>query len=242
MEETPVNPVKAQLAILVKLQDVETRILKISSVLDRVGERQEALDLRLTEFEKILENQKSELDGLKKSYRVSESEALTRQDQIAKSRAKLMAVKTNREYQSLLKEIDDLKTMNSQIEDAMLETLDRIEAAEKTLGERKREYQALKAEIEREKETIESEAEENRKKLAQLLKEKEAVSGTVEAGFLSRFKTVKAMVGPLAIARVIRSVCQGCHVNIPPQLYNELQRCENLLLCPNCQRIIYYSL
>jgi predicted nucleic acid-binding Zn-ribbon protein len=242
MEETPVNPVKAQLAILVKLQDVEIRTMKISSVLDQVDERQEALNVRLTEFEKLLENQKCELDGLKKSYRASESEALTRQDQIAKSKAKLPAVKTNREYQSLLKEIDDLKTMNSQIEDAMLEMLDRIEAAEKASGERKREYQELKAEIEREKEAIEAEAEENRKKLAQLVKEKEAISGTVEASFLSRFKTVKAMVGPLAIARVIRSVCQGCHVNIPPQLYNELQRCENLLLCPNCQRIIYYSL
>ncbi|MEE9535799.1 MAG: C4-type zinc ribbon domain-containing protein, partial [Desulfobacterales bacterium] len=35
------------------------------------------------------------------------------------------------------------------------------------------------------------------------------------------------------------AVCQGCNVNIPPQLYNELQRFDTLMFCPHCQRIIY---
>ncbi|MCD4805390.1 MAG: nucleotide-binding protein, partial [Desulfobacterales bacterium] len=26
----------------------------------------------------------------------------------------------------------------------------------------------------------------------------------------------------------------------PPQMYNDLQRCDSLKFCPNCQRIIYY--
>ena len=240
MEDTPAKHIKDQIDILVKLQDVEARIQKISSVLNQVGDRLDALNLRLAEFENLIGNQKSELDGMKKSYRASEGEALSRQDQIAKSQAKLRAVKTNREYQSLLKEIDELKTKHSQMEDTMIESLDRIEAAEKALSERDREYQTLKDEVGREKAMIEEEAEENRRKLALLDEEREAVSTTIDPEFLSKFKTVRAMVGPLAIAPVNRAVCQGCHVNIPPQLYNELQRCDNLLLCPNCQRIIYY--
>jgi predicted nucleic acid-binding Zn-ribbon protein len=240
MEDNPAKHVKDQIAILVKLQDVEGRTQKISCVLNKVNERLDALNLRLAEFENLIAEHKSELDGLKKSYRASEGETLTRQDQIAKSQAKLRAVKTNREYQSLLKEIDDLKAGNSKIEDTMLESLDRIEAAEKAIGERDREYQALKEEVEREKKMIEEEAEENRRKLALLAEEREAISSAVEPEFLSRFKAVKAMVGPLAVAPVSRAVCQGCHVNIRPQLYNELQRCDTLLLCPNCQRIIYY--
>jgi NAD-dependent SIR2 family protein deacetylase len=33
---------------------------------------------------------------------------------------------------------------------------------------------------------------------------------------------------------VWKSVCNGCHMNIPPQMYNEVQRSEALLSCPNC--------
>jgi predicted nucleic acid-binding Zn-ribbon protein len=38
----------------------------------------------------------------------------------------------------------------------------------------------------------------------------------------------------------VNSICNGCNVNIPPQMYNELQRCKSVKLCPNCQRIIYW--
>ena len=43
---------------------------------------------------------------------------------IAKSKEKLTSVKTNKEYQALLKEIDDLKNANSKIEDQMFEILE----------------------------------------------------------------------------------------------------------------------
>ncbi len=45
----------------------------------------------------------------------------------------------------------------------------------------------------------------------------------------------------MAIAKVEDAVCEGCHMNIPPQMYNELQRFESLMYCPQCQRIIYSS-
>jgi uncharacterized protein len=29
-------------------------------------------------------------------------------------------------------------------------------------------------------------------------------------------------------------------MNIPPQMYNELQRSDILMFCPHCQRIVYW--
>ncbi len=40
---------------------------------------------------------------------------------------------------------------------------------------------------------------------------------------------------------VTDAVCQGCHMNIPPQMYNELQREDSLKMCPSCERIIYWQ-
>jgi len=35
-------------------------------------------------------------------------------------------------------------------------------------------------------------------------------------------------------------VCSGCNVNLPPQMYNEIQRFDRIRFCPNCQRIVYW--
>ena len=45
----------------------------------------------------------------------------------------------------------------------------------------------------------------------------------------------------IAIVDVKNAVCQGCNMNIPPQMYNELQRDISLKYCPSCERIIFWQ-
>jgi len=55
------------------------------------------------------------------------------------------------------------------------------------------------------------------------------------------YTSVKRLSGAVAIVPAIASVCQGCNMNIPPQMYNELQRFDGIKFCPHCQRIIYWG-
>jgi hypothetical protein len=45
----------------------------------------------------------------------------------------------------------------------------------------------------------------------------------------------------LAVVSVRNGTCQGCNMNIPPQLYNVLQRGQTIETCPSCHRIIYWE-
>ena len=63
-----------------------------------------------------------------------------------------------------------------------------------------------------------------------------------DAGLLNIFNQVKAKQDNLvAIVAVQDAVCQGCNMNIPPQVYNELLRYDSLRYCPSCFRIIYWQ-
>ena len=42
-----------------------------------------------------------------------------------------------------------------------------------------------------------------------------------------------------AVAPVIKGVCQGCHMALPPQLNNILARMESIETCPRCVRLVY---
>lgn len=42
-----------------------------------------------------------------------------------------------------------------------------------------------------------------------------------------------------AVAPVVKGVCQGCHMALPPQLNNILARMESIETCPRCSRLVY---
>jgi predicted nucleic acid-binding Zn-ribbon protein len=151
-------------------------------------------------------------------------------------------VKTNKEYQSLLKEIEDVKIRNSKVEDEMIECLDSMDDAEKAMASDKNEYLRLAAQIKSEKEDILQAAEQSKQKLAELENDRKGVSDKIDSGLFKKYDLLKeSNKGGLAVVPVKDALCHGCNVNLPPQLYNELYRGDTLKFCPNCQRIIYWE-
>jgi len=181
------------------------------------------------------------LDKLQKQYRLHESDIVMNQSRIKKSREKLGSVKNNKEYQSILKEIEDMQAKNSLVEDEMIAILEQMEAIEQELHTKKSEAEKIPAQVDIEKKTIQQDTIQKQQRLAQLEKDIKRISLQVEPQLLKKYKLVKEQTRGIAIAAVHNAVCQGCNLNIPPQMYNELQRYETLTMCPHCQRIIYWA-
>jgi uncharacterized protein len=230
---------KEQIKVLVKLQHLDAESIRIKSTLNDVSKKLKHLDSSLEEIEQTIKDQESVLDGLKKQYRDYESDVKLNLAKINKSQEKLRSVKTNKEYQSLLKEIEDVKSKNSSIEDIMIECLDRIDEAEAIIATKKDEYLQLSDHIKSEKQSIEHDAEIDKKKLDELDTDRKNVSGLIDAQLLKIYLVIKEQQEGLAVVPVKDAVCHGCNVNLPPQLYNELFRYDSLKFCPNCHRIIY---
>jgi hypothetical protein len=230
---------KEQIKVLVKLQHLDAESIRIKSTLNDVSKKLKHLDSSLEEIEQTIKDQESVLDGLKKQYRDYESDVKLNLAKINKSQEKLRSVKTNKEYQSLLKEIEDVKSKNSSIEDKMIECLDRIDEAEGIIATKKDEYLQFSDRIKSEKQSIEHDAEIDKKKLDELDMDRKNVSGLIDAQLFKKYLVIKEQQEGLAVVPVKDAVCHGCNVNLPPQLYNELFRYDSLKFCPNCHRIIY---
>ena len=233
---------KEQIAALVNLQQIEINTQNLKTKLSNVDQRLARLDNRLLDFKQVIEEQQSVINELNQKYRGYESDVRLNLDSIKKSEAKLSTVKTNKEYQSSLKEIDNLKAKNSSLEDDMIEFLDRIEEAENTLKTKMAEYSELQTQMNREKEIIQKETEEEKRQLDNLDAEWKKVSAAIDAELLETYSKVKlTQSNAVGIVAVLDAVCQGCYMNIPPQTYNELQRGDHLTKCPICQRLIYWK-
>jgi predicted nucleic acid-binding Zn-ribbon protein len=236
------NITNDQIDSLVNLQQIEIEARRIKTNLNSVDQRLEKLDDSLLDFKQVIEEQESVINQLNQQYRGYESDVRVNLDRIKKSEAKLSSVKTNKEYQASLKEIDELKEKNSKFEDDMIEFLDRIEEAEKLLKAKMTEYAELQTRMNIEKEIIQKETEEGRRKLENLEAQWKTVSASIDAGLFATYNQVKSnQSNAIGIVAVINAVCQGCNMNIPAQMYNELQRGDSLRKCPICERIIYWK-
>jgi len=231
-----------QIATLVKLQKIDIEAQKLRSFLNEIPVRIEILDERLEKFVRSVDEDENIISELNKKYRTYESDVQINLGKIQKSQDKLRSAKTNKEYQSSLKEIEDIKSKNSRIEDEMLEFLERIEDAEKDLNEQKQRYSQIVDDTKREKDSLNRDTERCQKDLAQLGSDRDVVTESLDGAILDIFNRVKAkQPDAVAIAEVKDEVCQGCNLNIPPQMYIDLQHRNSLKNCPSCERIIYWE-
>ena len=229
-----------QIQTLIELQRVEVEIRQVKTDLAGVDQRLAELDEEARLAERSVADGSDRIAGLKKRYRALEGESQGAAAQVSRSREKLRMVKTNKEYQSGLKEIEDLESHISGIEDEMLVVLEELDAAESDLASLQESAARTAEQARGKQEQVRLQASRHRERLDRLESRLAEVRESADGQLLKRFMQVKRGQGDgLALVPVRRAVCQGCNVNIPPQMYNELHRGDRLEHCPNCQRLIY---
>ena len=233
--------IQEQIDILVEVQGVELEIHQAGRLVNVLSNEAAALDRSVAERETLVTSEKTALDDLRKAYRDLESESKVNAEMIVKSNEKLRAVKTNKEYQSILKEIDDIRKKNSAIEDRMLEQLETIESAEAAVKSKAAELAGFAQSYQEKKEALAAKEKRERQTVEALNEKKARISATADPELITVLDDVKKKVRGLAVVPVQQAICMGCHMNIPAQLFNELQRFDELRFCPHCHRIIYWK-
>ncbi|MCK4766897.1 MAG: nucleotide-binding protein [Desulfobacula sp.] len=231
---------KQNIKTLVKLQEAETQIVRLKSVLEKVKKEKEKLSGQLKQFGNALEENKENLLSDRAACKDIEREIQVVDDRIIKSNEKLRMVKTNKEYQLFLREVDDNKKRKDALETELLEYLDEKEKTEAIVQESEKEYHLLKDQIEGEQKDIEKKSTDDRELLDEYLTRQKEIGKNLDPSLMTRFVKISKMNKGSAVVNVKNEVCMGCFMNIPPQLYIEVQRGNSLISCPQCSRILYY--
>ncbi|MCD6585441.1 MAG: hypothetical protein J7K96_06740 [Desulfobacteraceae bacterium] len=228
-----------QIELLIELQEQEVAVAKIQSEIDGLPVKIEQILSGLKEFEEKILIKKESLSELKKLYRSYDAEIQTNQERVKKREEQLRLVTTNKEYQAILKEIDEIKKTSSRIEDETIECLDKIDSAENDVEEKEAEYLTEAAAMNQQKSVFEADADSGRRSLDKLLAQRDKILTKIEPELIKQYELVNSFARGIAIVQVKDCICMGCNMNIPPQMYNELHRENELKTCPHCHRMLY---
>jgi predicted nucleic acid-binding Zn-ribbon protein len=233
--------VKKQINLLIKLQEKDRVLDQLRGQMREGPELLRGLEKELEGLEEDVEADKGRIQDLEKAQREYEAEIEDGLAQIRKSRGRLMSIKNNKEYRALLREIEQMEKGNADKEDRVLGCLEELERLNKELEAKENGLSAMRDRLESEKKIIAEKVQRVHEEFSDVEKARKELLQTVDPQLLIKYEQIKATGGGIAVALVNNATCSECHLGIPPQMYNELQRQDTLKFCPNCQRIIYWK-
>ena len=232
---------KDQLDLLWELQKIDLTLQEIRRHRERYPKEMERLDEKQGIEKERVKQERERIESLEKERRQKEGHLGLEQEKVKRAEGKMFEVKTNKEYQALLKEIEMIKESNSREEEEILRLMDEIEEVKKDLSRREKEMTATLSRIDAEKSVIQGGIKESEVVWNRELARRDSLSKQLDATLFRLYTTLKEKRQGIGVVAVKRETCQGCFVNVPPQMYIEVQKNNALVRCPNCNRILYWE-
>ena len=229
-----------ELSRLIDVQEIDKVIMEVSQGLERLPEELGALEAGLEELKAAQAALVQELEGLKAQHRDTEMEMAEMEEGIKTSRRRLMEIKSNIEYKAMLKEIAFKEDQRDQRETRILEFMDLIETQNRLIADRNRQIEEQDALLAQQRQAVAAQMAELQQERAELEEKRKKLRKAVPAALLKRYEFIRQRRNGTAIAPVHEGVCLGCHMNILPQQFIDLQKGLEILQCPHCQRILYW--
>jgi hypothetical protein len=229
---------REKLKALAELQKVDLEVASLRKAADVHPRQLAELERELGSARSAIEAERNRVADIERQKTTLEQNITDEKDKVKKWEARLAEQRSTREYSALAREIDIAKKANQTMSEELVEIT-------KTLGAAREAVKAKEAEFATRQEQLSSRMADLRSKQTQaegqvktLEGKRSSVASGVDATLLRRYETIRKKKLP-AMVGVVAGTCQGCNMNVPPQLYNNLRVSLGTDICPSCNRIIY---
>jgi hypothetical protein len=228
-----------QLEKLIRLQELDLETGQLERKLAEITPQIEETRIHLAAAERALEEGKAQIETARKERRAAEKELETQIDKRRKFQDQQSKVKTNKEYQALMGELETLKVEETAAEDLILGLMETQAEAERVLPALSAEVAREKSEFQEKERVLRAAEGRLRAELKVVQENRAAVVAALDPAALQSYQRIQKLRGT-AVAEVRDEFCLGCRTRVTPQDYMEAMRNDRIRGCPHCHRILYY--
>jgi predicted nucleic acid-binding Zn-ribbon protein len=226
---------------ILKLQKLNIEIDHIRSDAkvypDQLSEAQKKYDVK----KRVFDETKTRIQALKAELSDMKEKLSLEEQRLSKSRKKINELTKSYEYQAMKKEIESTERSNTELTTQIEEKNKEVEKAEGELTGIETEYKAVEDILNSVKSEVAVKVGEFDGVLNIKVEEAKELEAQCDRQLLSKYNLIRTRKYQDAIVAVISGACQGCFMNVPPQMANQMmQRKTTVETCPNCQRLIYW--
>jgi len=233
------KPIKEQIGFLIDLQVIDSEIYTLSKEKESMPGYLKSIDEMLERKKTGIKQAEDNLKNTQLKLKEKEGSLQQKEEQIRKLQGQLYTLKTNKEYSTMLSEIEGIKADNSLIEEDIIKFMDEIELAKKRIVEEKELFKVEESSAMKEKEVINLKAKELDARLSVLNEKRNGITPNIEKQVILRYEKILKNKDGLAIVHIEDGSCGGCHMNLPPQVVSDAKLREDIIICGSCLRMLY---
>lgn len=235
-------PLTRDAEYLLELQEVDFVLLELEhsktylpEMITQKEKEIAALDGELKAKQELLTSKTLEIKRL-------ELDVSKYQGELSNLQKRMRDIKTNKEYDALVKEIDVRRAAVSQAEETTLQLMSDSEETKKGIDVLKSKLETVKQNSAAELENLRKELEAIGAKVRSKQDERKQKSARLDRQTLAIYERVRKGRGGQVVVRVTQSrpACGGCYKSLPPQRIQELRRADQIITCQNCGRILIW--
>lgn len=229
---------REQLVLLLQLQQTDVKVRELETAVNQLPARLDPLRRDLAKLQSMLDGERSKLNETN-AWRKAQQELIDREREALKiAQNKFQASKNTKEFNASSREVENKRKAISDREVELKKVTEVATQSTAQLESRDRDVDALRSELANSEAAMADQLGSVQAELAAATAVRDAARAQVEAQWLKIYDALAAKRG-YAVAPVVKGVCQGCHMALPPQLSNVLARMQSIQTCPRCGRLIY---
>lgn len=228
--------------ILRRLQDLQATDSRIASYRAEMAELPKSIQAvadRRDEAKARVADAEQRLSTADHERRDQEGELQLANERLSKYKKQLYLVKTNKEYETVLHEIAGSEKRIGEIEERVLLAMEGVDGAKRDIEAAGRIFKEASEACDEEEGRLRARMAEVERQTASAEAERARLAPDIDAATLARYEQIRSRRGGVAVVEARHGTCQGCRVQLPPQIYNELFREAAMLTCQSCQRILF---
>lgn len=226
---------------LLVLQDRDRKIHRVQHELAHLSPEREGLKTRAAATQSQLDSAKNRVKQIESERKRLELEVEGKKSQIEKYANQQLQTRKNEEYRALAHEIENCKADITRTEDSEIVLMEQAEAAQSEVARATAEAAAAKKLVDDQIGQLNRREENLKKELAELQNGRAELSNTVDESTRHRYERLLKSKGDNAVAGVEHSACGGCHMKLPAQIVTNCRAGTDIVSCPNCGRILYFT-
>ncbi|KPA16543.1 protein containing DUF164 [Candidatus Magnetomorum sp. HK-1] len=226
---------------LCQLQEIDLQYRSIDNQLKSSPQSILELETNLKTLETKLADAKNIIDTCLKKQRTYESDIKDNDAHIKRSKEKTTSIKSNKEYQALLKEIDDTEKKNAELEEEVIKCMYEQESTSESIKGEEEKIKKMRQQLKKEKKAFEVRRKDIEKRFNVLKAERDITAAKLPKKVIERYEFLCKVGKGIGIGFVEKGTCSACHTNIPAQYVIELRKTQDIQYCLTCQRFLIWK-
>ena len=226
---------------LLILQDRDRKIMTVQDELAHIPPERHELQAKLAAAQATLEQAKHQSKQIESDRKKLELDVEAKKQLIDKYSIQQFQTKKNEEYKALAHEIEMCKEVITKLDDQQIELMERAEAEQKVVARALQVAVDFKKTVDSRTAALDGSEANLQKELAVLQSNRGELAAVVDETTFTKYDRLFKQKGQNVVVGIQHGVCGGCHMQLSRSVIVLCQGDQEIVCCPNCGRILYFT-